>query len=563
MTKQAVEEEEAILTQKELQAQRDARKRNTVFVSLTCFLWVVVLLVRWDARRPAASPPPRPLAAIAKRLGAEAYEKPANLTYAEWPAPQTARSLLTMIALGLGNRMPLVLDAAQVARDMLALAQSRGASGPAILVIAGGSKDFGLGNTFSGLAAAAVTAEAIGAACLVTLGETYARQLLKHVAADRYFASPCKLVEVAELEALRAQRAVPVVRHERWRIAGLWNATGDGTRPATGAFLIDLGTQYRELGCMPRHDTAKLLAPPGMAAREFWARLRRVFEAWVRAAVALPVEPHELLIDSARPWASGGSHDGSRGALRARRAAGASTAGTICGHMRMLHLEAHRFKDRAEGAKLPTCAEHDCGGVLGAMEAVHSARPFRSFFYASGANCTPCLAESAPTLSRRAARISSGHLSRHMVERLTFDNAEGAFADMRALSRCAVLLVDDKAEGTFALSVAAAGRLTPCAHPLLGPGASAARAAGSLSLERFGHVRALCATSNLGAPVTPPPWPLAPADLASLEDAVRFDVTRPWDPVHLPPPGQPAAADGTPYVPPGCTLHPLKWRAAG
>ncbi|KAG8466932.1 hypothetical protein KFE25_008311 [Diacronema lutheri] len=478
------------------------------------------------------------------------YGTPPQLEYAAWPAAQTASSAQTMRAIGYGVKRPPRVDAERIARKLAALGAARAPTGgAAVLVIAGGFTGLGLGNTFCGLTAAAVVAEAIGAACLVTLGETYAKTLQKHVSDEYIFASPCQIVSLGELDELRAQTVVPVVKNTRWRIAGFWNVSGDGRRPAAGgAYVIDYGIKYRELVCMPRFDTAKLLAPPGMAAGEFWRRLRAKYEQWVHVSLRLPIEPHERRISApAPPWEP--------------------RQGTLCGHMRLLHLESHRPAVRRGPPKGPSCGALDCGGLLSAFEAVHAKRPFASFFFTAGANCSHCLPDVAPTLLRDAERIESGHKSRHIVEKATFDDAEGAMADMRALSRCALVIVDDKAEGTFALSLAAAGRLTPCIDPLemierwqpgYGLGGHFAHVRGTVNLARW-RARALCATTDPAAPVTPLPWPLAPNDLAALRDGIRFDVARPWDPAHLPPPGTPPPPGDEPYIPPACDFVMRGW----
>jgi hypothetical protein len=229
--------------------------------------------------------------------------------------------------------------------------------------------------------------------------------------------------------------------------------------------------------------------------------------------------------------------------------------GTICGHIGAPRQETGGSTSAASA----TCAAH-CGGVLRAMEAIHGKRQFPTYFYTSDAECAGCLAERAPTLARMAQRIGADNVpgatpARKDVETLLF-------TQLRTLTRCALLVVDDNAYEPFALGVAAAGRLAPCADPLLelerwqpGYGTFFERIAGTLSLAKFGRVHTLCSTDDLGAPVVPTPWPLTPADLAMLRDAVRFDVSRPWDPIHLPPPGRPAQNGApAPYVPSSCHL---------
>jgi hypothetical protein len=199
------------------------------------------------------------------------------------------------------------------------------------------------------------------------------------------------------------------------------------------------------------------------------------------------------------------------------------------------------------------------------MEALHRARPFASFFLSSGADCAHCLAECAPTLARDASRITSGHTSRHIQYDAAFDDALGALADMRALSRCALVVVDDKAEGTYALSLAASGRLTPCADPLavvetwqpgFGHVARAIRNGVNVGGGRNAfNTRALCASAEPRAPVTPPPWPWGDAGdarAAELRDAVRFDLSRVWDPVLLPAPGARARLVAGAHLPEKC-----------
>ncbi|KAJ1629667.1 hypothetical protein T492DRAFT_907422 [Pavlovales sp. CCMP2436] len=97
---------------------------------------------------------------------------------------------------------------------------------------------------------------------------------------------------------------------------------------------------------------------------------------------------------------------------------------------------------------------------------------------------------------------------------------------MRALARCAIAIIDDKAAGTFALAFAAAGRLTTT-----GPGFGTMHPsiAGKLRLAVPGHprvnLRALCRTSNPKAPVIPVPL-LRPDELLRLADSVRYDALR-------------------------------------
>jgi hypothetical protein len=176
------------------------------------------------------------------------------------------------------------------------------------------------------------------------------------------------------------------------------------------------------------------------------------------------------------------------------------------------------------------------------------------------------LPTAAPTLSANATRIASGHVSKHILLNVNFDDALGAIADMRALARCALVVVDDKAEGTFALSLAAAGGLTPCKDPLgellerwqPGFGRLAPRIARTSVVGQPRNpfmTRALCATDDPRAPVTPPPWPRGKRVEDALANAVRFDLSRLWDPVLLPPPGaEPRRAGPThyDYVPEGC-----------
>jgi len=195
---------------------------------------------------------------------------------------------------------------------------------------------------------------------------------------------------------------------------------------------------------------------------------------------------------------------------------------------------------------------NDCGGILSLLEQTHSARPFGSYFLASAGNCMHCMPLVAPGLLAHAVRIESGHLSHAITDGVAigakgFGDALGAMADMRSLARCALAIVDDKPAGTFALTFAAAGRLTPCADPLAwlettGPGFGTMQPsiAGKLSLTIIGwdskpiHLRALCRTSNPEAPVLPVPV-LRPAVLLRLADSVRFDVSRPWHPILIVP----------------------------
>mmetsp|Transcript_22197 Transcript_22197/g.51652 ORF Transcript_22197/g.51652 Transcript_22197/m.51652 type:complete len:253 (+) Transcript_22197:943-1701(+) len=179
------------------------------------------------------------------------------------------------------------------------------------------------------------------------------------------------------------------------------------------------------------------------------------------------------------------------------------------------------------------------------LEQAHSARPFGSYFLASGGNCSHCMPLVAPGLFANAVRIESGHYSQKIMKQSGFGDAVGAVADMRALARCAIAIIDDKAAGTFALAFAAAGRLTPCADPLAwlettGPGFGTMHPsiAGKLRLAVPGHprvnLRALCRTSNPKAPVIPVPL-LRPDELLRLADSVRFDVSRPWHPILIVP----------------------------
>jgi hypothetical protein len=215
-----------------------------------------------------------------------------------------------------------------------------------------------------------------------------------------------------------------------------------------------------------------------MAAGEFLWRLRAKYEQWVHVSRRLPVEPHERRIAGTQRWAP--------------------LDGTLCGHMRPVHVESHRPGELLGAPNGPTCGALDCGDLLGALKALHARRPFGSFVVAAGGNCSHCLPALAPTLLRTAERIESGHTSRHIVEKVTFDDEDGAMADMRALSRCAVVIVDDRREGTVALPLAAAGRLAPCAdalawlerrQPGYGPGGHFARVKGTVDLARW-HARA-------------------------------------------------------------------------
>mmetsp|Transcript_1215 Transcript_1215/g.3157 ORF Transcript_1215/g.3157 Transcript_1215/m.3157 type:complete len:609 (+) Transcript_1215:135-1961(+) len=491
-----------------------------------------------------------------------------DIKYSAWPPPQTARSAAMQRALcegvptspwpvfGERTVSPELFSGAAVARRLHDLGKERDRAVPAqeppILILAGGNSALGLGNIFSGLAAAAVLAEALGAACLVSLGDSYAKTLLEVLTPKRTFAFPCQIVSESVLRELRTQMLVPVVRAVHWRAIGMFNATGDGTRPTGGAYVIDFTNKYRQLGCVPRPDGAKLLLPPGMAPGDFWRRLRSKFEEWIHVSLTLPPEPHELKIDARRPpWGTG--------------------TGTMCGHLRLLHVESHRGRVGVEPG--PSCSLRECGSVISAMEAFHTKRPFPSYFLASGADCSHCWKECAPSLSANASRIESGHTSAHILKHVNFDDAIGAIADMRALAKCAVVVADDKYEGTFALSLAAAGRLTPCLDPLqwverwqpgLGNTNPSLRRSPAVSIgqrENLFKTRVLCATDDPEAPVTPPPAVWDEGTLRDLQDSVRFDLSRLWDPVLLPPPGaKPWAGKdkGRPYVPEACleVLYP-------
>lgn len=88
-----------------------------------------------------------------------------DLDYLAWPPPRAARSAEAMRAIGFGVRSPGRVDAESIGRKLVALGRARAPDGEAaVLVIAGCLTGLGLGNTFCGLTAAAVLAEALGGA---------------------------------------------------------------------------------------------------------------------------------------------------------------------------------------------------------------------------------------------------------------------------------------------------------------------------------------------------------------------------------------------------------------
>jgi hypothetical protein len=165
----------------------------------------------------------------------------------------------------------------------------------------------------------------------------------------------------------------------------------------------------------------------------------------------------------------------------------------------------------------------------------------------------------APTLLRDASRIESGHVSKKLTHGSAFDDAHGAIVDMRSLARCALVIVDDKIAGTYALSAAAAGRLAPCADPgawleqtTPGYGTFKTSIAGRVLANLTRNVRVLCHTDDLSAPV------IAPAPFGSeLGNSIRYDLSEPWHPRLIPPHphvhvAQVDGENATGFVPPGC-----------
>jgi hypothetical protein len=459
--------------------------------------------------------------------------------YAAWPPPLTNLSRATLHALHFEQRGVAGADAA--VRRLLALAfeRRRAHLPPPVLLVAGGEWVFGLGNIITALASSAVLAESIGAACAFSIGEKlYASELRPFLRArsdglPRMGAFPCADVGPSELKVLRSQRAVPVVGIHDWRAGS--------AAPPDGPFIIDIGYDWHEDDCVTRPDVGHLIVPPGMAPRDFWVRLRAKFEEFVFAAIELPLTDAEHRIEVGFPhWLP--------------------RQGTACGHMRLLHKENHQVGGGA------SCAKADCGGLLAALEILHASRPFSSYLFTAGANCSHCLHSVAPRLHREAVRIESAHFTKRIAapnttaskrnksaaaaEVTRFDNAVGALLDMRALARCALVVVDDKPAGTFALSVAAAGRLAPCADSLAWlerrhPGYGQASLFGLVgkidelaSKDPYGLVapplRALCNSPDASSPPIPCAEPTTAEGWGRLADDVRYDLASPWTPRQLP-----------------------------
>ncbi|KAJ1632553.1 hypothetical protein T492DRAFT_987548 [Pavlovales sp. CCMP2436] len=449
-----------------------------------------------------------------------------ELRYPEWPPPPTNMSRSTLLAL-----RP---DRPGVARRLLALSRERQRAGlpPPVLVVAGGEWRFGLGNILTALASAAVLAESIGAACAFSLGEdVYSSELrpLLHKRTDGLplIAFPCVEVGMSELGAIRTSRILPVVDVHAWRLQG--GGGGAKVPPLGGGFIIDVGLKWHEEDCLTRMDVMSLLAPPGMAPAQFWTRLRGKFEETF-AAIELPAASTaaERKIEAGvPPWLP--------------------RTGTVCGHIRLLHKENHRVGGKA------SCGRGDCGRLLAALEELYVRQPFGSYFFTSGADCTHCLPLVAPRLHSEAAHIESPHFSSRIDSpnpnvSVTdkFDNAVGAMLDLRALAKCALVLVDDKPAGTFAFAVAAAGRLTPCADPLewlehRPPGfegrnktAASYRLSDPNGADEPYPVRALCSTAEASSPPAPCANELTAAALGRLADDVRYDLATPWNPRNEP-----------------------------
>lgn len=490
-----------------------------------------------DARKARAAarvalPLQVPPATTAKPLASPNASGRELVHYQEWPPPLTNLSRATLLALRLDRLGNAGANAS--AQRLHTLSEERRRSGlpPPVLVIAGGEWLFGLGNIITALASAAVLAESIGAACAFSLGEAlYASELRPYLrsraseAGLKEGAFPCADVGPSELAALRAQTSVPVVGLHDWRLRG------SGTPGGSGGFILDLGYIWHEEDCRTRADLRQMIAPPGMAPGEFWARLRLKFEEFLFASVALPVSDLERRIEAgAPPWLPG--------------------TGTVCGHMRLLHKENHHVAGRA------SCGKGDCGGLLAALEALHVRRPFSSYLFTAGADCSHCLSTVAPRLHREATYLQSAHVSKRIAAPMDpangtarFDDAVGAFLDMRALARCALVVVDDKPAGTFALTIAAAGRLTPCADPLAwlegwqpGFGSVFPRVAGTYELADADDpdgvfaapLRALCSSARASDPPIPSAAELTAEGWGRLADDVRFDLAKPWSPRQLP-----------------------------
>lgn len=449
----------------------------------------------------------------------------APIPFFNWPPPLTNHS--ATLAASLTFRDPLA-----AVRRLVDAEAARAKAGlpPPILVIGGGEWALGLGNIITGLASAALLAETLGAACAFSLGEKlYAAELRPWIRLNRLgkrmAAFPCTDVSIAELEALRKQTRVPVVRVHDWRMRGVQHPHR--------AFIIDFHHKWHESDCVTRPDLGLLIGPPAMSPAQFWPRLRARYEEVVHMGIGVPVGAHERRIDApAFPFLAG--------------------TGTICGHMRLLHRESHRVN-----TSLPSCEIQDCGGLLAAIEGLHERRPFSSFFFTAGANCAHCLPQHAPTLLRDAEHVRSPHGTARIANpglEVIFDSAAGALADIRALSRCALVVVDDKPAGTFALTLAGAGRLTPCDDALawletqgMGYGTLADRIAGTFRLgdpENYlvPTLRALCGAGGQDAPPAPIK-PLTGEQMRRLRDDVRYSLDPWWSPRQL-------SRELSPYVAP-------------
>lgn len=445
------------------------------------------------------------------------------LPFATWPEPMVALSKQTTAALGLDRPGPL--DAPAVARRMHDETRRREAAGeptPALLVLGGRDWAFGLGNVLEGLVGAAVVAEAIGAACVVTLGHSHFEiHALSRDIADPFPMRPCRLVTWDEFAALSAlpHATMPIVHWENWT-AG--DAAGDA-----GPFILKLES-YRQLGPTGRSDVHYMYALPAMSPGQYWPRVREKYERFFFGVLRTPVLPAEDRVQAPKaPWDARG--------------------GTICGHIRLLKKEA---RDKTH-ARLPFCDKRDCGNVLEVMESLHSVRPFPSFLVASGDNCTHCLPINASRLSSHAEHLATDHISARITMDLGPSNrsvhdeewgladVRGAVQDLRSLARCSIIVVDDKAGGTYAAAAALAGGLAHCPDPVawlrdVWP-AAAAVDEGRLPhipvwVHNGPHARVLCHTRDK----TLSPMPTLPPS-GSLEGFVDahirgYDVSTPWRP---------------------------------
>lgn len=438
--------------------------------------------------------------------------------YTTWPSPRTSRCEASLTAFGLLRQGA---DGLEQAGKALVAKASPGAGPPPVLVIAGDDMDVGLGNILNLLAEAAVLAHSVGAACVFTFGSNYAGD----IAFGRMPTFPCVIAPFSVVQSLRAQAVFPVESFQDWRLGNHSTiaaaAARAGVTPWESAMPLAIDLLHGGEDCA-RNDVSQEWAPPGMAPRQFWPRLRSKYR--------------EMVLHTNDPRVRTGPRPEALG-----RTAG---SGTICGHMRLLSREIYRTKGPAK------CGPRsDCGVVLFAMNELHRVRPFASYFFAAPANCSHCLPRDAKDLLRDARRLTvgGGNSDARIASAAggvsaAHTGAVGAMQDMRTLAQCELIVVDDPPHNTFIQTAAAAGGLRPCGQPLrwiadLKPSylheysAQAKRLRGDSWHNPGRHYpRLLCPIgSEEDAPKQSRLAPRCPGREAAV--SVALDLTRPWLPV--------------------------------